>query len=136
MASRRAWTVAWSSHQRASGDAAWMAPNADPHRTGTRTHWPARGAGAGAGMGVMAGAAWRLRGGTLRRWTRRWRGRQRRWAAMAGVLAGAGGGGWGAMGMGFRLAGGEPWGIRCSWRWSGRWPYRRVLRGRVAADGS
>src|SRR4029077_16997899 len=60
MASRRAWTVAWSSHQSASGDAAWMAPNANPHRTGTRTDWPARGAGAGADMGVMAGAAWRL----------------------------------------------------------------------------
>src|SRR5256714_15412703 len=97
MASRRAWTVAWSSHRRASGDAAWMAPNANPHRTGTRIDWPVRGVGVGTGMGVMAGAAWRRRGGIRHRWPPRWGGRPGRWAAMA---------------TRFRLAGGEPWGIR------------------------
>src|SRR2546430_17310992 len=68
MASRRAWPVAWSSPRRASGDAAWMTPNANPHRTGTRTDWPACGEGVGAGMDVMAGASlWRPQGGALDR---------------------------------------------------------------------
>ena len=48
-ASRRAWTVAWSSHQMASGDAAWMAPNASPHRTGTRIDC-SRGVGVSVGV--------------------------------------------------------------------------------------
>src|SRR4051794_12374255 len=50
-----AWTVAGSSHRRASGDAAWTAPNTNPHITGVRI---GRRTGAGSAYArITAGSA-------------------------------------------------------------------------------
>ena len=59
-------TVAGSSHQKPSGDAAWMTPKTTPHKMGARSDRPASGLGVGARV-IGGPVGWRLPAAAPRR---------------------------------------------------------------------